>query len=137
MAVPPGHHLGSTRAPHAARTLVRQGSCHCARAHQTANFIVCPPASGRAPCRFALAGGGGTGMSVERLGLSVIPGAGWRASDIRDVAKAAEQAGFEAIFTTEANNDALATAQLMGSATGTHPGRHVDREHLPAALLYP
>jgi alkanesulfonate monooxygenase SsuD/methylene tetrahydromethanopterin reductase-like flavin-dependent oxidoreductase (luciferase family) len=56
-------------------------------------------------------------MSVERLGVSVTPGAGWRASDIRDVAKAAEQAGFEAIFTTEANNDALATAQLMGSAT--------------------
>jgi alkanesulfonate monooxygenase SsuD/methylene tetrahydromethanopterin reductase-like flavin-dependent oxidoreductase (luciferase family) len=56
-------------------------------------------------------------MSVERLGVTVIPGAGWRASDIRDVARAAEDAGFEAIFTTEVNNDALATAQLMGSAT--------------------
>ena len=56
-------------------------------------------------------------MSVERLGVTVIPGAGWRASDIRDVARAAEEAGFEAIFTTEVNNDALATAQLMGNAT--------------------
>jgi alkanesulfonate monooxygenase SsuD/methylene tetrahydromethanopterin reductase-like flavin-dependent oxidoreductase (luciferase family) len=56
-------------------------------------------------------------MSVERLGVTVIPGAGWRASDIRNVARAAEDAGFEAIFTTEVNNDALATAQLMGSAT--------------------
>jgi len=56
-------------------------------------------------------------MSIERLGVTVIPGAGWRASDIGDVARAAEDAGFEAIFTTEVNNDALATAQLMGSAT--------------------
>jgi alkanesulfonate monooxygenase SsuD/methylene tetrahydromethanopterin reductase-like flavin-dependent oxidoreductase (luciferase family) len=56
-------------------------------------------------------------MSIERLGVTVIPGAGWRASDVRDVARAAEDAGFEAIFTTEVNNDALATAQLMGSAT--------------------
>jgi len=56
-------------------------------------------------------------MSAERLAVTVIPGAGWSAGDIRDVAKAAEEAGFEAIFTTEVNNDALATAQLMGSAT--------------------
>jgi alkanesulfonate monooxygenase SsuD/methylene tetrahydromethanopterin reductase-like flavin-dependent oxidoreductase (luciferase family) len=47
------------------------------------------------------------------------PGAGWRASDVRNVAQEAEAAGFDAIFTTEVNNDALATAQLMGSAT-TH-----------------
>ena len=60
---------------------------------------------------------GGNGMSIERLGVTVIPGAGWRASDIREVARAAEEAGFGAIFTTEVNNDALATAQLMGSAT--------------------
>jgi len=56
-------------------------------------------------------------MSAERLAVTVIPGAGWRASDICDVARAAEDAGFGAIFTTEVNNDALATAQLMGSAT--------------------
>jgi alkanesulfonate monooxygenase SsuD/methylene tetrahydromethanopterin reductase-like flavin-dependent oxidoreductase (luciferase family) len=58
-------------------------------------------------------------MSTQRLGLTVIPGAGWRASDVRNVAREAEAAGFDAIFTTEVNNDALATAQLMGSAT-TH-----------------
>jgi alkanesulfonate monooxygenase SsuD/methylene tetrahydromethanopterin reductase-like flavin-dependent oxidoreductase (luciferase family) len=56
-------------------------------------------------------------MSTQRLGLTVIPGAGWRASDVRNVAREAEAAGFDAIFTTEVNNDALATAQLMGSAT--------------------
>jgi len=56
-------------------------------------------------------------MSTQRLGVTVIPGAGWRASDVRDVAREAEAAGFDAIFTTEVNNDALATAQLMGSAT--------------------
>ena len=50
-----------------------------------------------------------------RLGVTVIPGAGWRASDIQ-IAREAEAAGFDAIFTTEVNNDALATAQLMGSA---------------------
>jgi alkanesulfonate monooxygenase SsuD/methylene tetrahydromethanopterin reductase-like flavin-dependent oxidoreductase (luciferase family) len=56
-------------------------------------------------------------MSTQWLGVTVIPGAGWRASDVRDVAREAEAAGFDAIFTTEVNNDALATAQLMGSAT--------------------
>lgn len=54
---------------------------------------------------------------TERLGLGVIPGVGWSADDIRRVARAAEEAGFEAIFSTEVNNDAMATAQLMGSAT--------------------
>src|SRR4051794_29369766 len=53
----------------------------------------------------------------ERLGLSVIPGAGWSALDVQAVAREAEDAGFDAIFTTEVNNDALATAQLMGAAT--------------------
>jgi alkanesulfonate monooxygenase SsuD/methylene tetrahydromethanopterin reductase-like flavin-dependent oxidoreductase (luciferase family) len=33
------------------------------------------------------------------------------------VAREAEEAGFDAIFTAEVNNDALATAQLMGAAT--------------------
>src|SRR4051812_12078429 len=56
-------------------------------------------------------------MRPEQLALSVIPGAGWRAADIRRVATAAEEAGFDAIFTTEVNNDALATAQLMGTST--------------------
>jgi alkanesulfonate monooxygenase SsuD/methylene tetrahydromethanopterin reductase-like flavin-dependent oxidoreductase (luciferase family) len=53
----------------------------------------------------------------ERLGLGVIPGAGWSAVDIRDIARETEAAGFDAIFVAEVNNDALATAQLMGSAT--------------------
>jgi alkanesulfonate monooxygenase SsuD/methylene tetrahydromethanopterin reductase-like flavin-dependent oxidoreductase (luciferase family) len=51
------------------------------------------------------------------LGLAVIPGAGWTASDICTISREAEDAGFDSIFTTEVNNDALATAQLMGSAT--------------------
>jgi alkanesulfonate monooxygenase SsuD/methylene tetrahydromethanopterin reductase-like flavin-dependent oxidoreductase (luciferase family) len=53
----------------------------------------------------------------ERLGLAVIPAAGWSARDIQDVAREAEAAGFDAIFSVEVNNDAMATAQLMGSAT--------------------
>src|SRR5271166_6564645 len=51
------------------------------------------------------------------MGVGLIPGVGWRASEIRTVAREAEDAGFDAIFTAEVNNDALATAQLMGEAT--------------------
>ena len=59
---------------------------------------------------------------ADRLGLGLIqidPGAGtgWRTGAIRDVARAAEDAGFEAIFCAEVNNDAMATAQLMGVST--------------------
>ena len=32
-------------------------------------------------------------MSTQRLGLTVIPGAGWRASDVRNVAREAEARG--------------------------------------------
>jgi len=53
----------------------------------------------------------------ERLGLGLIPGTGWRAAEIRSVAQQAEQAGFDAVFCAEVNNDAVATAQLMGEAT--------------------
>src|SRR5262245_22787406 len=56
---------------------------------------------------------------VERLALGIVPGVGWRASEIRSVAQEAEAAGFEAIFSTEVNNDVLATVQLMGEATKT------------------
>jgi alkanesulfonate monooxygenase SsuD/methylene tetrahydromethanopterin reductase-like flavin-dependent oxidoreductase (luciferase family) len=56
-------------------------------------------------------------MVRERLGLGVLPGAGWSARDIQEVAREAEAAGFDAIFSTEVNNDSLAVAQLMGSAT--------------------
>jgi hypothetical protein len=34
--------------------------------------------------------------------------------DIQNVAREAEAAEFEAVFTTEVNNDAMATTQLMG-----------------------
>lgn len=54
---------------------------------------------------------------AEQLALGVIPGTGWSAHEIQMVAREAEDAGFDAIFTTEVNNDALATAQLMGTAT--------------------
>lgn len=54
---------------------------------------------------------------TDRLALAVIPGVGWRTDEIQDVAREAEAAGFEAIFSAEVNNDAMATAQLMGSAT--------------------
>jgi alkanesulfonate monooxygenase SsuD/methylene tetrahydromethanopterin reductase-like flavin-dependent oxidoreductase (luciferase family) len=54
---------------------------------------------------------------ADRLGLAVIPGTGWSARDIQSVAGEAEDAGFDAIFSTEVNNDALATAMLMGGAT--------------------
>ena len=54
---------------------------------------------------------------VDRLAITVIPGAGWRAADVRTVAQAAEDAGFDAVFNTEVNSDTMATAQLMGSVT--------------------
>jgi hypothetical protein len=47
---------------------------------------------------------------AERLGLGIIPGVGWRAADIRTIAREAEDAAFEAIVTAEVNNDSLATA---------------------------
>lgn len=53
----------------------------------------------------------------QRLGLGIIPGTGWNADEILAVAREAEDAGFDAIFSAEVNNDAMATAQLMGSAT--------------------
>jgi alkanesulfonate monooxygenase SsuD/methylene tetrahydromethanopterin reductase-like flavin-dependent oxidoreductase (luciferase family) len=56
---------------------------------------------------------------VARVSLGVIPGAGWRAADIRSIPQEAEAAGFEAIFATEVNVDVMATAQLMGEATST------------------
>src|SRR4029077_12307149 len=54
---------------------------------------------------------------AERLGLAVIPGIGWRANEIQAVAREAEEAGFDAIFAAEANNDVMATGPLMGAAT--------------------
>src|SRR5438445_5822073 len=54
---------------------------------------------------------------AERLALAVIPGVGWSASQVQTIAREAEEAGFDAIFATEVNNDVMATAQLMGTAT--------------------
>src|SRR5919108_4784748 len=54
---------------------------------------------------------------AERLGLAVIPGTGWRATDIQAIAREAEEAGLDGIFAAEVNNDVMATAQLMGAAT--------------------
>jgi len=58
----------------------------------------------------------------EVLGLGLVQidpqrGPGWRAGEIEDVARAAEDAGFEAAFCAEVNNDAIASAELMGLAT--------------------
>jgi len=54
---------------------------------------------------------------AERLGLGVIPGLGWRAREVQTIARQAEDAGFDAIFAAEVNNDVMATAQLIGAAT--------------------
>src|SRR4051794_11994188 len=54
---------------------------------------------------------------MERLGLATIPGVGWPVEQITAVAREAEAAQFDAIFAAEVNNDVMATAQLMGSAT--------------------
>src|SRR6516225_4746922 len=53
----------------------------------------------------------------DRLGLAVIPGTGWRATEIQAVAREAEEAGFDAIFAAEVDTDVMATGQLMGAAT--------------------
>ena len=60
---------------------------------------------------------------TERLALGVIPGIGWSAPEIQMVACEAEDAGFDAIFTAEVNNNALATAQVIGTATKHTSGR--------------
>ncbi len=54
---------------------------------------------------------------AERLGLGVIPGVGWSAREVQTIARQAEEAGFDAICAAEVNNDLMATAQLMGTAT--------------------
>ena len=56
-------------------------------------------------------------MVQDSLALGLIPGVGWRAAEIRRVAREAEEAGFAAVFAAEVNNDVLATVELMGEAT--------------------
>jgi hypothetical protein len=63
---------------------------------------------------------------AERLGLGIIPGAGWRAAEIRAVAREAEEAGFDAIFNTEVNNSPRHGA-VNGRGHAADQGRHVDR----------
>jgi alkanesulfonate monooxygenase SsuD/methylene tetrahydromethanopterin reductase-like flavin-dependent oxidoreductase (luciferase family) len=53
----------------------------------------------------------------DQLGLGLIPGTGWRAAEIRQIAREAEDAGFSGVFAAEVNDDVLATVQLMGEAT--------------------
>jgi alkanesulfonate monooxygenase SsuD/methylene tetrahydromethanopterin reductase-like flavin-dependent oxidoreductase (luciferase family) len=73
---------------------------------------------------------------TERLALGLIPGTGWRAAEIKDVARAAEDAGFEAVFCAEVNNNALATAQSMGEATHRITGRITFHRLQGAVVLY-
>src|SRR3989454_9233962 len=54
---------------------------------------------------------------ADRLALAVIPGVGWSANEVQTIAREADEAGFDAIFAAEVNNDVMATAQLMGAAT--------------------
>jgi hypothetical protein len=42
---------------------------------------------------------------AERLGRAILPRGGWLAGDIETIAPEAEGAGFEAIFSTEVDND--------------------------------
>jgi alkanesulfonate monooxygenase SsuD/methylene tetrahydromethanopterin reductase-like flavin-dependent oxidoreductase (luciferase family) len=59
----------------------------------------------------------------ERLGLGIIPGAGWRASEIRAIAREAEDAGFDAIVTTEVSNFPTSSkAGIRDKATDSGPG---------------
>jgi hypothetical protein len=44
-------------------------------------------------------------MEPQRLAMTVIPGAGWRAQDIRTSARESEEAGFDTVFTIEVNSD--------------------------------
>ena len=44
---------------------------------------------------------------AERLALGVIPGVGWSAEEIQTIAREAEEAGFDAIFAAEVNNDVM------------------------------
>jgi hypothetical protein len=59
-------------------------------------------------------------MARERLGLAVIPGAGWSARDIQDVAREADAAGFDAIFSTEVNNDRAGHGPTYGLRNRAH-----------------
>src|SRR5262245_31847505 len=80
---------------------------------QTEDKITQPPSCPTA----ILAGSRKEPTMAERLALCILPGTRWSAQEIQTIAREAEEAGFDAIFTNEFGNDALATAQLMGAAT--------------------
>jgi len=71
----------------------------------------------------------------DGLALGLIPGVGWRAAEIRRVAREAEEAGFAAVFAAEVNNDVLGTVELMGEATQRIKVGSWVAQHLPAAPL--
>ncbi|MFL5288294.1 MAG: LLM class flavin-dependent oxidoreductase [Rhodopila sp.] len=54
---------------------------------------------------------------TERLALAIHPATGWHSGDIGTISREAEDASFEAIFTTDFRNDGLATALFMGQQT--------------------
>ena len=63
---------------------------------------------------------------AERLGLGIILGAGWRAAEIRAVAREAEDAGFDAIFTAEVNNAEEAARAEAGAGGASLSDRLLD-----------
>jgi len=59
-----------------------------------------------------------TAMPAERLGLALLPGALGRSPDrLLRLAREAEEAGFDAVFVSEAGTDAFTVAQLLLGAT--------------------
>ena len=62
---------------------------------------------------------------AERLGLGVIPGVGWSAHEVQTIARQAEEAGFDAIFVAEVNNDVMAGA-TDGDGHDPDHGSHMD-----------
>jgi alkanesulfonate monooxygenase SsuD/methylene tetrahydromethanopterin reductase-like flavin-dependent oxidoreductase (luciferase family) len=53
----------------------------------------------------------------RRIGLAINPSAGWKATEIASAAREAEEAGFEAIFSTEIRTEGLSAALFMGTCT--------------------
>src|SRR5439155_12454880 len=105
---------GDRRPPHAARPILRPAA---GRELLDIDTLSANPLAHRTRGKLDLAQLGKETPMAERLGLAVIPGVGWRANEIQAIAREAEDAGFDAIFAAEVNNDVMATAQLMGTAT--------------------
>src|SRR5215472_18739344 len=99
------------------------GDCHSGRdstdlrSARASMGVACRTASTREGVIVPRSHGVGGRTVQDGLALGLIPGVGWRAAEIRRVAREAEEAGFAAVFAAEVNNDVLATVQLMGEAT--------------------